>query len=76
MTNDVGTYKEPSISLRDYFATKAMAAIIAKQPIGLATSGDEASLMAWADACARATIGAYMYADAMLRARKETPCPA
>jgi hypothetical protein len=63
----------PGMTIRDYFAAKAMAAIIAKQPLGRATPENEESLAAWAEACAMATVGAYMYADAMLRAREEKP---
>ncbi len=51
------------LSLRDWFAGQAMAAIIAKVPLGAAPPGvtDRNEMVA---------IGAYDYADAMLEARK------
>ena len=52
------------MSLRDYFAAKALQALISKTP--LTTSGELHERLP--EACA---VGAYDYADAMLKARGE-----
>jgi hypothetical protein len=52
----------PGMSLRDYFAAHAMAAIISKAPYCKSENGQRND----EDAMAR---GAYSYADAMLRVR-------
>ena len=53
------------MSLRDYFAAMAMAAIISKYPL---TSLHNK----WNPDALPITVGAYEYADAMLAARKQT----
>ena len=52
------------MTLRDYFAAKAMAAIISKTPCEL-IEADSPTYVEFAVA-----IGAYCYADAMLKARE------
>lgn len=53
---------DTGMTLRDYFAAKALTAIISKFPVELTDKGD-ANL---SNAAAR---GAYVYADAMIAAR-------
>jgi hypothetical protein len=58
---------EEGMSLRDYFAAKAMQAIISKKPFGVYETfeeRDERKDLAVA-------YGAYFYADAMLKAREK-----
>ena len=56
-----------SMTLRDYFAAKAMQAIIAKHPLVIAKAGEPDPDP---DLEIEAARGAYSYADAMLEARK------
>jgi len=56
-------YYFPGMSLRDYFAAKAMEAIIMKNKIIETTLADEVFKLT--------AMGAYTYADAMLKAREE-----
>lgn len=55
----------PGMTLRDWFAGQALAAIISKHP---AKAGDHAALI---DGVRAKCEGAYAYADAMLAARKQ-----
>lgn len=61
-----GRYEVEGMSLRDYFAAKALVGIIAKSPY---KSGTLREMKASGDLEARAA-AAYDYADAMLEARK------
>ena len=63
----VANIYQPGMSLRDYFAAKAMQAIIAKKPCAKYNSFSERDI---SDDMAVA-YGAYFYADAMLKAREE-----
>lgn len=62
------------MTLRDYFAAKAMQAIIAKMPLTLTTADDDEDerdmvrMMQLAVAC-----GAYNYAEAMMLRRELVP---
>jgi hypothetical protein len=64
---DDGTIKHtPGMTLRDYFATKAMQALIAKAPVTFFADqyAEERSVMRQSFA-----VGAYEYADAMIAER-------
>ncbi len=78
-----GNDEQDGMTLRDYFAAKAMQAIIAKIPL----CGQNATLAAElsaivskthekAEIMAEVAIGAYNYADAMLAAKELTENPA
>lgn len=58
-------FAEAGMSLRDWFAGQALQAIISKSPF----CADDQSAGKWQRATAK---GAYIYADAMLRARSES----
>ena len=49
------------ITLRDFFASQALQAIISKVPVDISTDGIRQESIA---------LGAYTYADAMMEARK------
>jgi hypothetical protein len=66
VTEDWRERQDGGMTLRDYFAGQAMQALITKTPVGSAPPGITNRNKATA-------VGAYDYADAMLRARKETP---
>lgn len=54
------------MDLRDYFAAKAMQAIISKQP-----HLDKPIIFMAQDRMKQVSAGSYLYADAMLKAREE-----
>ena len=58
-------YSNEGMALRDYFAAKAMQALIAKSPFLAEPQNFEVHN--------KTAIGAYEYADAMLAARGEQP---
>jgi hypothetical protein len=63
---EVGPSTFEGMTLRDYFAAKAMAALIAKAPVTFFADqyAEERSVMRQSFAC-----GAYEYADAMIAER-------
>lgn len=64
---NAGDYGTPGMALRDYFAAKAMAAIISKSPF------ERGILGTTPDTTERAiALGAYVYADAMLDERENS----
>lgn len=71
-----GNDSQEGMTLRDYFAAKAMQAIIAKSPFGLLnpqSPEDQAKVMEQLQSqLASACNGAYLYADAMLFVRAQT----
>jgi hypothetical protein len=65
---DSKRFESEGMTLRDYFAAKAMSAIISKSPLGVCFQVDDPEeFMAIQNAIAR---GAFDYADAMLAARE------
>ena len=58
---------EEGMSLRDYFAAKAMQAIISKKPFGVYKTFEERDKREDLSVA----YGAYFYADAMLKAREK-----
>jgi hypothetical protein len=65
--HEEGPFVIAGMTLRDYFAAKAMQAIIAKHPLVIAKAGEPDPDP---DLEIEAARGAYSYADAMLEARK------
>lgn len=75
----VARLEAPSMTLRDHFAAQAMQAIISKMPLtsdlegGPVTSQAVLSIDEFSRVANGIALGAYDYADAMLKAREAKP---
>jgi hypothetical protein len=60
------TYKEEGMDLRDYFAAKAMQAMLASPELMVVVTASEVMGDTYSERCANTS---YKYADAMMKAR-------